>query len=626
METTLLNSVGPNQQCNSDQTSAQLEAVYQRNLVALTCTQPDLARMIESAPIACEITYVTGRDGSATYQLTDENGRRTWLGGSSMPSVSAVELICRLGADDGNVILPGIFTGREPLAAANLLPACRAIFVVEKSLLHLKLAMRLHDYTALFSSGRLVILHGEIAGSLVDFFRRYPGYLMPARLLTIGSGANAELAELQKEIESAGGRIHEMQGERAQAEAALLARRDLNKLPENPTILITGTDATPASFERAERLRRAARALGWKTESCMPDAPGKCHLVARMQAAARCKPDVLIFINSEPGAMRALLPGALPTASIYSPEFARFDLPAPVENHFFAVTGEAFASPAKEHRDDVFRWEPGAEAMSIPEISNGRGDSPEASDAAIFLDLPSENPGDYGIALPSHVDLWRALFDEARTRIRGRQALDMEDILAKAARVTQVGLLDENLRKNFARLAEHVIRPRVLAEEVIDLFRNKKLRLHVWGRNWPESDGTFQVRGPLHAAKHFHRAAVDSRCVLFPYFSEAQLQKALDLMSAGVIVVCRGPRRAFSNMYPTLAEIEPYFHFYNWREMLEQVLCSIFSSVDQIRKRAAAAREMILAGHTEACRIRAFLSWMRTRGNAVDKDGFVQEM
>ena len=104
---------------------------YTNNLRVLQDVQPALADVIHRVPLPAQARVTTGRDGSQTIQLPDETGRMVWLGGSSMPTVSAAELMGGFAYAGGNLSLLGIHTGVEPLLILAKLPPHAALFVIE---------------------------------------------------------------------------------------------------------------------------------------------------------------------------------------------------------------------------------------------------------------------------------------------------------------------------------------------------------------------------------------------------------------------------------------------------------------------------------------------------------------
>ena len=113
---------------------------YRDNLAALASFQPRVAEIVDAARIPPGVTPARGRDGSSTLLVPAEEGGSIWFGGSSMPSVSAVEMFAGFVSDGRNVSLPGVLTGVEPLVVINKLPLHTALFVVEEHAWHVRLA------------------------------------------------------------------------------------------------------------------------------------------------------------------------------------------------------------------------------------------------------------------------------------------------------------------------------------------------------------------------------------------------------------------------------------------------------------------------------------------------------
>ncbi|MFQ5496146.1 MAG: hypothetical protein ACE5EX_12290, partial [Phycisphaerae bacterium] len=296
---------------------------YRRNLAALTTFLPSVALTIEQTTVPDAVTAATGRDGSTTFLLPGTEGRMNWLGGSSMPTVSAPELMGQFIGDGSGVVLPGVLTGLEPLHLAEGTPAHTPIFVLEPEPLFAKLALHLYDYSALFERQRLVLILSpldDLEEPLCAFFREHDGFELPLHLLPVPQRSTAEMARLGASIEEAGAAVSRLQSHTVESLTRKIARRRFGACPARPRVAVLSVDPRPVALEQAHRVERALAKLDWPGTLCIPDTPGRCHTVARLRAVDAATADAVILINGRAESLTARLPDELPIISWYFPE------------------------------------------------------------------------------------------------------------------------------------------------------------------------------------------------------------------------------------------------------------------------------------------------------------------
>ncbi|MFQ5414956.1 MAG: hypothetical protein ACE5E6_10910 [Phycisphaerae bacterium] len=310
---------------------------FEHNVDALAERQPDVADAVRSVPVPAGVSPATGRDGAPTLRVPGPDGDLIWFGGSSMPTVSADAIVGRVPDDGGNVTLPGVLTGLEPLLLTRRLPPHVATFVVESDLASLRLALHVYDYAPPIRAGRLVFITGaDIVAHLRAFFDAHPGYAFPARLISVPHRAPSALAELTARLEHAADEVTRVQTrliehacKRLQARAprahtfagapANAAARDTAHAPRapehRPRVAVVSVDVSPATCAQTARIARALARLEWPHEICIPDAPDRCHVLARLAAVDRAAADFVLIVNGTTGLPRALLPDTLPVVS-----------------------------------------------------------------------------------------------------------------------------------------------------------------------------------------------------------------------------------------------------------------------------------------------------------------------
>jgi len=97
----------------ADRAGWPAEELLAENLAALHQRDAALADALTAVAIPNTAELVTARDGSATYRLRQPDGRRQWLGYSSMPLISAGANARRMKIGAGNMAMNGLGHGAE---------------------------------------------------------------------------------------------------------------------------------------------------------------------------------------------------------------------------------------------------------------------------------------------------------------------------------------------------------------------------------------------------------------------------------------------------------------------------------------------------------------------------------
>ncbi len=596
---------------------------YHRNQAALRAFQPSVAAALDEVLIPEEVKPATGRDGSDTFLIPDETGRPVWFGGSSMPGISASEIFAGFRGDGSNVSLPGVLTGVEPLVVASKMATHTALFVVEQDPLQLKLAMHLRDYSDLFAGGRLVFVFGkdeDLARNLCTFFESHPGYELPTRLLTVPQRSAAEIADLQRDLEAAGKAAAAVYARLVESHVQALGSRERGPLPPAPRVTALSIDPRPGSLEQARRIGRALTKLQWSHQLCIPDAPDKCHITARLRAVNEVAADLVLFVNSMAGPMRPLLPDNLPVASWFLPEA--------VAQPFVAEEprgGDVIFASSRTLHDRltaagvpagvIERSEVAADdTVYRPVILSASGDRAMHVDVAILMDLPDDRPEACDITLASHLALWRALqatVEQNADRYRDDIA---EELLDMAQRDSGTRLQDPKVRRHFVSLIQARIAPAMIARAAAKRLISADYRVGLWGCNWPQLMEAQEIRrGPIPTGEALNEVFNAARIVILPDSSAQAVQTMLDAFATGTPVICRQPDQPFEQEYPTLIDLVPHLHFYrSSRELLDSVH-DLTGGDKGASERARAVRAMVCSKHTVAERLTAIVETLRRR-------------
>ncbi len=598
---------------------------YERNLDALRAFQPKVAAAVEATRIPPSVTSAIGRDGHPTFLIQCEDGRSQWFGGSSMPTISAPELVSAFESDGRNVVLPGVQTGLEPLLVAAMMPSHAALFVLEPDVRAVKLALELYDYAGLIELGRLVFLLGEVdelVGRFGQFFEKHPGYEVPAHLLPLAGLTSADVTALRAHIERAGTAIGLVHTRATQSSVERLAARPPCPCPAAPRVAVLGVDARAVSFEQARRVARALDRLGWSYELCIPDAPNRCHTVARLRAIEAVSADLVLLINGTPGPLSALLPPGLPVVSWFLPgavaATASAEVPADdrlilagsarLRDELACAGVPAGAIDLCDAAADVTLFRPPA---APPGAEDRR-------DLALVMDVPDDRPEAAGVHLTSQQKLWEALREVVRAELDAYREDRAEAFLTRAERLTGTVLNEPGVREQFVGLLRARIAPAALARSAAEALISAGYRLILCGRNWPAHGGAELcapdgVPAGASLGKLFNKVVG----VVLLELSAGSVQMGLDALSAGCHVLCYRGDGSFTEQFPGLRDVAAHLNLYgSSAELLSRVRSLVDpGAIDS--PRPAAGRELVETKHSMADRLRSIVARVRQRQASV---------
>ncbi len=596
---------------------------YRKNLAALAALQPDAAALVDTVSIPPSISSAIGRDGSRTFVRRDDNGRLTWFGGSSMPTISAAEMLHGFTSDGRNVCLPGMLTGLECRLLAERVPGHAAVFVVEEDPLAIKLAFHLHDYTELLSAGRMVCFITDVEGLtrwVSDFLQRFPGYEPPSRILTVPQRSSAWLNELKQQWERAGVAAARSQAELVSKSVERLRTRSIEVIPIKPRVAVIGFDPRADSLELSQRLVRAMGRIGWVSATCVPDAPGKCHVAARLLAIEQVRADLVIVVNGLTGAIDPLLPAGLPvlswmwaTQGVGTPcrqkEASIRGVVAPNTSMMLALqklgceeTSLALCAPAAD--EALFQSHGPAEQLTPARVE----------DVAVLGDVPDDRAEWCGVTLPSHLSLWSALRAVAGRLSRGEHPIDAEGLLARAEGESGTRLTEPGVRRHFLELILSQIIPAATMTATAATLIDSGLRVKFWGTNWgSQSAANGLHQGAVPVGKALNDLFQSTRLVVLGNQSVLAVQTALDALAAGAFVVIRGSQESFTSEYPPLAEVSPFLRFFcNAVELMEAV-GGLGRGGNGRALRNEEGMLLVRSRHTMGARLVGLVEWLRSK-------------
>ena len=592
---------------------------YSGNIAALSDSQPDLASAVTAAPIPGEVTEATGRDGSATYLLPGERGRRIWFGGSSMPTVSAEALFADFQHDGRNAVLPAVLTGREIRVLADRLPPFCALFVAEEDLVAIKLAMHLHDYRDLIAAKRLLFLRaGNIADDLRALFEAHPGLELPKHMLTVPHHSAAQMNTLQRHLENAGADVVRIQASVVASCVRRCEGRTFGPLPQRPHLAVLSVDPRPGTIEQVHRIERALVRLGWPHEVCMADAPDHAHIAARLQAIDRAGADGVLLVNCGAGHLSSLLPQGLAMASWLTAESA-FDRPSsdkPARYYpVFAASGSLADALAQAGvaADAIVPCEVGADdgLVRTDDATTPKQPSTETS-VAVLMNLPDDRMEAINLTLPSHRALWRAMQAVCVEDVDRFPDTPADQLLERAQTQSGTTLEDDDIGRQFALLLRTRIAPACLGRTAVEALISAGRNVSVCGSNWPPQLRTKDLwSGPIPVGEALGGLLGAAEMIVLPALTVDALQIALDALAVGTPVVCRAAPESVGREHSGLQDVIPYLHFYQTRRELTDTVDRLLSDPPGLADRVRAGRKLVRAKHMMSQRVLAMADKMR---------------
>ena len=586
---------------------------YRANLDALQAFQPQVAAEVDSATISDGVKPATGRDGSDTFLIPTTKGHE-WFGQSSMPRISATEMFSNVAYHQGNVLLPGIFSGWEARIVADRLAPYAAVFVVESQAQQIKLALHVHDYTDLFRAGRLVLITGEdVCESVLAFFDTHPGYELPTHLFHVPQRTAAQTAELQRLLEQAGEGVLRIQTDVVDASVRAIRKRvDGAHLPDRPRLAVLSAAAGADTVENVSRIRRALDDLGWAYETCVAESPDQCHLAARMQAIARADADFVLYVDDSVGTARTILPDQLPVVSWYVSQRAAtgrlgtgcgpFDL-------FLTSSAslQAELSTAGVDVDAIMRCEVATDpSIFFPTHARPETCGRDSGSVAVVMDLPDDRAEANDVSLPSHIALWNAMREIVEQDVDEFRDESAHAILAEAQRTSGTELCEASSRDHFVNLLGTRIAPAAIGRLAVARMIQAKLDVTVWGVNWSSEDCATQS-GSIPRGRRLNEMFNAFEWTVFP-FSPA-MQMIVDAIAGGAMVAARAGRVPLAQACPALAPILDSVYVYRNTSELIETLRESETARQHRRQNCEVMRERLLAEHTIAHR----LTWIADR-------------
>ncbi len=589
---------------------ASLRDRFAENLTCLKDSQPEVAAFIENATIPDSVLLLTGRDGQPTFQLSSNDQTIEWLGASSMPSVSAPQILSHLETTDVNAIIPGIVTGLEPLVLLEKLPLSSAVFVVEPNPLLIKLAFHLYDYTAHMRTGRLIVVTTDgWVDQFCAFFETHPGYEFPTQMITVPLCTSHKFALVQQQVERAGQTIFAFHSQQLMRIKASLDAATPPNL-QTPRMAVIAVDSRPCVLEELDHIVRAAEQLSWPVVSCRGDVPSQRHPIQRLRCVQQVNANIVIAVGGWSQTFGQLLPASASvicwlTSSSAVPNVDATDL----------ARIDLVVAPTTRLKRHIETWpikydslrvcpaaidEPEIEQPTPPTIA-----ADDSVDVAIVADLPDDRPASFGISLPSQLRLWQAMRDVACDQIKTKVELaSPEEMLVIALKHSGIHLKEKAISQQFAIWLEHQILPARRAIATAEALQQAGIKFALYGWGWSElSDGHFQSVQASCLTATRERASASAKAVVIPLAHDVELQFLIECLSQAKPVICHGSAASFSQDYPELSSVTGFVDFYRGMDELVSAACTAICPNPLATRRYADAQSQVMREHTWPLRL-----------------------
>ena len=589
---------------------------FRANLAAIEESQTELATRLR-AVIPPEGTRIAvGRDGSPVAVLAEAPARVEWLGGSSMPTISAPIAVEGHHAPFASVVLLGIGTGYEPRYLANRLAQHCAVFVAEPDIVKLALALAAADSSDLIRGDRVVLLDGDVEASLSSFLSRYRGFECPAQLFSLSGTDSEALAGWSASVQRAVTKVQVERANHLDCLARDLARRVRAFNPDLPSVLVVTSDPGEETTTHIAAVARSLERLGLSARVTAPQTPASCSTLARVEAVRDFDPDALILINTSPADLAGRLPPKLPVICWFL-ESRTLRAPALVGLDACPL----LVAASSRVRDELITRGARPEAIRIIEAGLDEAlfeDAEQAADRTpdivVVADVEDLSPEAIGIRLQTQAKLWRRLVEVVRSEIENFAFRRLDDFLKRAEREADVRLTDAEQRSQVRALAAALLPKALSAVESVKSLIAAGLTVHVRGRNWSAQGlpGTV-VQGPIPTGLERRTLFATARLVVIPYVDADGYRYAQEALAEGtcsVLGVAEG-EAGLEDRYPQTGHTIGTLPSYRSFGELTSHCRSLFADPGKCQSVLTSAARTLRVQHTTTHQVQQLLNLVR---------------
>lgn len=585
-------------------------AAFAVNLAALQARLPQTYRALQlpAARGPQSLQETIGRDAAPTYRWRDADGAWQWLGRTTMPTVRAPALVDAFDDAGGNALIVGIGQGAEIRCLLDRLAPHQAVMVIEPCAWHAALVLRLYDFRADISGGRLLLFAGDDAWDrFADFLTEHEGYLEPLRILAWPWFDAAEIDRISRKLTETNARVGSHRTARRQ-ELTTALQSSLPTDPEKISLAITGDGRRPSTKAQASALVAAASADDYSPVTLLRDAPAEMHPLFLERRLAAARPSCILILDDGPAASACRLP-PVPVVSIWTRESE----PTP---EFFraAAASKAIFVKGPAQRDALIALgaEPSRIALLPPAARSDVAAPGPSTSSRILVVADGADPDAQaaGVHLASHLKLWEAASAVLRDRCADYVDDDARRIVFEAERRLDVPLSDNDVRDGLAaRLAAHLA-PAVIRSTYLHALLDAGIEFDLFGDEWKHDDalarrnrGSWPPTGD--AAAWF--AGYGAMVIIEP--SGRVPPVVMDAAAAGLaLFIRRHPRDETENGLAAVFDPAEHVNRFAAPQELINMLRRLTRDPGAFADRAAQARRHVSARHTWSHRLERILA------------------
>jgi glycosyl transferase family 1 len=548
------------------------EELFAANLEALRERDRELAARLSTVEIPESVEPVIANDGSVTYRIKQADGRRRWLGSTSVPLIVAQANVKRTNLGSANLAMDSIGSGAEAKAVLQKMAPCQALFVNETDPLHLALVLRLRDFTTELQTGRLVLFLGDDPAQQIEaFLLANPGYNIVTQTITWAWRSDRENQTFAQQLSLAMQRCTETviaqmnsllqeQHNLQQQNQATALPQILQALQDPPSLrLLNCTQAyTPIDWGTSRDALAGAAQLGATVDPLVLDHPDRVSNATQLERLNRFGPHLILLVDMLRGDFSYPLPATSVCVSLLRQPKNLNRPPDQLlgENDFIfpAYQDQLAALLESGYPADRVIHLPLAAHTELyrPLESEEDNLSTETSEIVMVTDRCRVDPEVYQIKLPFQQQLWYAVAEEIRKGADTYHSAIAGDYCSRAQRRSQIDLQEEELQNLFLRLIRNCLGETVLRDTFAETLVRAgiDLKIRTWSAEPEENDkenplGWFDspvrdcVAGPIEHGEELNRLFNAAKIVL--YVSSVRLvdQLILDAVAAGALVLVK---------------------------------------------------------------------------------------
>jgi len=478
------------------------ESLLQANLDSLRLHDELLARQIGQVKLPEAVKPAVANDGSFSYRLRQPDGRWYWLGYSSVPVISAKANLERIKIGRGNIVTQGIGHGGEIEAVLRVMSSSQAVIVTETEILHLNLVLRLRDFSNDLGKGRLVVLHGEDPGRLIEeYYIAHPGYNLIDLTLAWTWLSEKENRHFSQIVSSASNRY--LQQNLPSFEKQLQQQREReNRTKIKDTLacfqpgqiqalrIANCTQAyTPVDMGTSRDALAGLRQLGAITDWLILDRPDVVSPYAQLERLNRFQPHLILLVDTLRGDITPALDKTAICVTLLrqrgawaaegrtlSQRMGKYDF---VFCPWLNETEKLKQAGLPSERLAYLPWA-AHEGFYKPTTPTESDRERYGADVSIVSDRFSTDPLTYGIKLATHQKLWENVCAEIR-KAPAQYFYDRARQYLNRAQRYGIELREEELRKYYIELIQNYLGDSILIDTYCQELDRAGVDLRIWG-------------------------------------------------------------------------------------------------------------------------------------------------